>query len=164
MATDDIEKRPSQLRSSRPQDHPGLAEQDVIAHGGWHPRYTRVLTVASDGDYGFVLIDGNGNGAELEAETWIWHGGNWVSAGSFGVGPLDQLGPSQTGGQIGNAYFAYGSAPGRQSISIDFDGRHHQVPVNRHGVWSFIKVHTGTKAPNSLPQPLDDQDMGTPSQ
>ncbi len=141
MAADDFEKGSSRARSPKAHD-PGLTGQDVIARGGWHPRYTRVLATASDGDYGFALVDGNGDGAELEAETWIWQDGSWVSAGSSGVGPLGHLGPRQTGGRIGNAYFTYGSAPGRQSISIDFDGRRHQVPVSRHGVWAFIKRHT----------------------
>jgi hypothetical protein len=48
----------------------------------------------------------------------------------------------RTGGQIHDACFAYGSAPGCQSITIDFDGRLHQVPVSRHGVWAFIKIRT----------------------
>jgi hypothetical protein len=46
-------------------DHPALTEDDVLSHGGWHPRYARVLAVTSDGDYGFALVDGNGDGAEL---------------------------------------------------------------------------------------------------
>jgi hypothetical protein len=162
VAADDIEKGSSRARSAKAHDHPGLTEQHVIARGGWHPRYARVLATASDGDYGFALVDGNGDGAELEAETWIWQDGSWVSAGSSGVGPLGHLGPRQTGGQIGDAYFTYGSAPGRQSISIDFDGRRHQVPVSRHGVWAFIKLRTDASAANCLPPPLGDKDMGTP--
>jgi hypothetical protein len=162
VAADDIEKGSSRARSAKAHDHPSLTEQHVIARGGWHPRYARVLATASDGDYGFALVDGNGDGAELEAETWIWQDGSWVSAGSSGVGPLGHLGPRQTGGQIGNAYFTYGSAPGRQSISIDFDGRRHQVPVSRHGVWAFIKLRTDASAANCLPPPLGDKDMETP--
>ena len=125
-----------------PPDHPALTPAEVIAGGGWHPRYTRVLATASDGDYGFALVDGNGDGAELEAEAWMWDHGNWAGAGSSGAGPLGSLGPVRTGGHIGNACFAYGSAPGRQSITIDFDGRHHQVPVSHYGVWAFVKIRT----------------------
>lgn len=123
-------------------DHPGLTEDEVLGHGGWHPRYARVLAVASDGHYGFALVDGNGDGAELEAEMWEWDSGTWDGAGSFGAGPLDHLGSVQTGGRIGNAYFAYGSAPGRQSITIRFDGHLHRIPVSSHGVWAFIKIRT----------------------
>lgn len=121
-------------------DHPGLTEGAVIANGGWPPRYARVLAAASDGDDGFALVDGNGDGAELEAEIWGWHGETWTSASSSGAGPLDTLGPAQAGGQTGHAYFAYGSAPGRPSITISFDGHLHQVPVSPHGVWAFIKT------------------------
>jgi hypothetical protein len=126
-----------------PPDHPGLTADRVLAHGGWHPRYARVLAVASDGDYGFAVVDGNGDGAELEAEAWRWDSGNWHGAGSSGAGPLGNLGPLRTGGQIGGACFAYGSAPGRQSVTISFNSRRHDVPVGQHGVWAFIKVRTG---------------------
>jgi hypothetical protein len=125
-----------------PPDHAGLSEEEVLAHGGWHPRYARVLAVTSDGDYGFAVVDGNGDGAELEAEMWEWGNGGWDGAGSSGAGPLSNLGPERTGGYIGNAYFAYGSAPGRQSVTISFDDRLHDVPVSRHGVWAFIKIRT----------------------
>jgi len=116
-------------------DDPSLTEEEVLAHGGWHPRYARVLAVASGGDYGdygFAVVDENGDGADLEAEMWQSDCGNWDGAGSSGAGPLDTLGPARTGGQIGNAYFAYGSAPGRQSITISFDGRRHNVSVSRN--------------------------------
>jgi hypothetical protein len=133
-------------------DHPGLTEEEVLSRGGWHLRYARVLAVASDGDYGFAVVDGNGDGAELETEIWAWDGGTWINDSSSGAGPLDLLEPVQAGGQAGRAYFAYGSAPGRQSITIGFDGRHYDVPVSRQGVWAFIKVrahrrHTGFPYP-----------------
>jgi hypothetical protein len=134
-----------------PPHHPALTPADVIARGGWNPRYARVLAIASDADYGFALIDGNGDGAELEAETWIWNSGTWASAGSSGAGPLSHLGPAHTG-QIRNACFAFGSAPGHQSITIDFDGRRHQVPVSRYGIWAFIKIRTDPDA-HSFPAP-----------
>ncbi len=82
-----------------PPDHPALSERDVLGHGRWHPRYACVLAVASDDGYGFAVVDGNGDGAELEAETWVWENGMWTAAGSSGAGPLDELGPVQTGGQ-----------------------------------------------------------------
>jgi hypothetical protein len=133
-------------------NHPGLTEEEVLTRGGWHLRYARVLAVASDGGYGFAVVDGNGDGAELETEIWEWDGGTWINDSSCGAGPLDLLEPVQTGGQVGSAYFAYGSAPGRQSITVSFDGRHYDVPVGRQGVWAFIKAradrrHTGFPYP-----------------
>ena len=113
-----------------------------MAHGGWHPRDARVLAVASDGDDGFAVVDGNGDGAELEAEMWKWDIGQWDGAGSSGAGPLDHLETVRTR-QIGSAYVACGCATGRRSITINVDGHLHHVPVSRYGVWAFIKVRTG---------------------
>ena len=94
--------------------HSALTTAEVIASGGWHPRYVRVITVASAGDHGFALVDGNGDGSELEAEHWLWHEGSWQPGGSSGVGPLDRVGSLHSGGRAGDsAWFAYGSAPAR---------------------------------------------------
>jgi hypothetical protein len=135
-------RKPRTANSPMPPNHPALTAEEVLARGGWHPRYARVLAIASDGDYGFAVVDGNGDGAELETEMWKWDSGTWDGAGSSGAGPLGNLGPMRTGGHIDNAYLAYGRTPGHQSITISFDGRLHDVPVSRHGVWAFIKVRT----------------------
>jgi hypothetical protein len=136
-----------------PPDRPRLTEPEIIAAGGWPARYARVLAIAQDGDHAFALVDGNGDGAELEAETWQWDGNGWTGGASGGAGPLDTLGPSQTGGQIGDSFFAYGRAPGRRKITIAFDGQRHQVPVSRDGVWAFIKTSTSPEPP-AFPAPV----------
>jgi hypothetical protein len=125
-----------------PPDHSALTGPDVITHGGWHPRYARVLAVSSDGDYGFAVVDGNGDGAEVEAELWEWDGGRWASVSSSGAGPLSTFGHLQGRGRYGSTCFAFGRAPGRGSVTISFDGHPHQVPVSHGGVWAFIKSST----------------------
>lgn len=121
--------------------HAALTTAEVIACGGWHPRYARVIVVASAGDHGFALVDGNGDGSELEAEHWRWHEGSWEPGGSSGVGPLDTIGSLCSGGQVGDsAWFAYGSAPGENTVTIAFDGRSHHVPVGSYGVWAFTGI------------------------
>ena len=105
-------------------------------------RYARVLAVASDGDYGFALVDGNGDGAELEAETWIWEDGTWTGAGSSGAGPLSTLRPLQAADHADDACYAFGSAPGHRSITISLDGHPYHVPVSQHAVWAFVKIRT----------------------
>jgi len=122
--------------------HPGLRTADILARGGWHPSYVRVLAAASDGDCGFALVDGNGDGAELEAEAWLWDSGQWVPGTSSGAGPLDYVGSLQTGGEIGPARFAYGRAPGRQVVTVSFEHRQYDVPVSQDGVWVFVKAAT----------------------
>jgi len=124
--------------------HSPLTAAKVIATGGWHPGYARVIALSSDDGYGFALVDGNGDGAELEAEAWILRDGAWHGSTTSGAGPLDGVGPIRTGGQFGdNAWFAYGSAPGRDTVTITFDGKLRLVPVGEHGVWAFIAARPG---------------------
>jgi hypothetical protein len=49
-----------------PPDHRGLSAEDVLAHGGWHPGYARVVAVASDGDYGVALETETATGQNLK--------------------------------------------------------------------------------------------------
>jgi hypothetical protein len=126
--------------------HPALTPEDVLATGGWHPGYVRVLVTASDGDYGIALVDGNGDGAELEEEGWLWEDGQWSGGATGGAGPLDFLGAIHTGGVIGEsgqASYAYGRAQGRESVRISFDGQTFEVPVSPLGVWAFIRTGIG---------------------
>ena len=120
----------------------------MLASGGWHPRYVRVLVTASDGDYGFALVDGNGDGAELEEEQWLWDDaaggdGRWEGGSSSGAGPLGHLPSLVTGGGIGQAYIAYGRVPGRESVTVEFEQRRHEMPVSQLGVWGFIREAAG---------------------
>jgi hypothetical protein len=121
-----------------------LTAAEVIAKGGWHRGYARVIVLASDDDYGFALVDGNGDGSELEAECWAWRDGGWQGSASSGAGRLEDVGPIRTGGRIGDdAWFAYGSAPGRETVTITFGGGLRPVPVGAHGIWAFIAVRPG---------------------
>lgn len=124
--------------------HPALTPDDVVAGGGWHPSYVRVLATASDGDAGIAIVDCNGDGAELEEETWLWDDGRWNPGWSSGVGPLDTLSSIEARGHVGDASFACGRAPGRPSVTISFDGRTFEVPVGQCAVWAFIKAGTDT--------------------
>ena len=123
-----------------------LTAEEVIADGGRHPRYARVIALASDDGYGFALVDGNGDGSELEAEAWTGRDGTWGCGFSSGAGPLDGIGPIRTGGQVDEtAWFAYGSAPSRDTVTIAFDGGLHVIPVGEHGVWAFIAARPGLR-------------------
>jgi hypothetical protein len=120
----------------------------VLASGGWHPRYARVLVTASDGDYGLALVDGNGDGAELEQELWQWEDiprgdGHWRGGSTSGAGPLSHLPPLVAGGGVGPACFAFGRVPGRESVTVEFGGRRYQIPVSPLGVWAFIREAPG---------------------
>lgn len=121
-----------------------LSTAEAVARGGWHPRYVRVIAVASAGDYGFALVDGNGDGSELDAEHWCWQNGALAAGGSSGIGPLDGVGPRHSRGYMDDtAWFAFGSAPGQDTVTVAFDGRSHQVPVGSYGFWAFTGIRAG---------------------
>jgi hypothetical protein len=146
MAGSDAAERGNPAEGRPP--HPGLSHHEVLASGGWHPRYARVLITASDGDYGFALVDGNGDGAELEEELWLWEDGpgghrRWRPGSSSGSGPLDHLPTLVAGGYIGPAYHACGRVPGAESVTVEFDGRRFEIPVSPLGVWGFIREAAG---------------------
>ena len=45
-----------------------LSADGIIMTGGWHLSYARVVLIEQDHDDAVVLVDGNGDGAELELE------------------------------------------------------------------------------------------------
>jgi len=129
--------------------HPALCADDVLAGGGWNPRYARVLLTASDGDHGVALVDGNGDGRELEIEVWTWserHG--WEAGPSMGAGALSRVGTEQTGGRIDNLCIAYGRLPGKTSATLQFRGHACEVPVSQHGFWGFARFDDGSAEPD----------------
>ncbi len=66
-----------------------LSAEAIIRTSGWHPGYARVLLIEQAGDFAVVLVDGNGDGAELELEYWqrdadgLWRGGSSSGYGSL---------------------------------------------------------------------------------
>jgi hypothetical protein len=127
-----------------PAERPRLTEEQVIAQGGWHPRYARTVAIAADGDYGLALVDGNGDGAELENEIWLFSDGAWVGGPSSGAGPLEYLRSLTTWWPVKNVCFAFGGAPGRSSVTLSLAGQQYDVPVSRSGAWAFVTMLTET--------------------
>jgi hypothetical protein len=72
-----------------------LTEELIIASGGWHPRYARVLLIQQIGDQAIVLVDGNGDGAEVESERWsrTSRGGPAAAAAGSGRSGSGRCGP-----------------------------------------------------------------------
>lgn len=48
-----------------------LSADAVVGAGGWHPQYARVLLIEHDDRNAVVLVDGHGDGAELELPTVV---------------------------------------------------------------------------------------------
>jgi hypothetical protein len=115
-----------------------LSADAVIDTGGWPPRYARVLLIEHDEQDAVILVDGNGDGAELELEYWrrgddgLWHGGS-----TSGHGPLASLPESQTW-NAGDFVAAVGRARPFTEVSVEYGGRRYRRRANEFGTWGFV--------------------------
>jgi hypothetical protein len=75
----------------------GPSVETIIRTGGWHPRYARVLLVEHEGERALALVDGNGDGAELELEYWFRDAdGAWQGGSTSGHGALEHMASAQS--------------------------------------------------------------------
>jgi hypothetical protein len=115
-----------------------LSADAVIRIGGWHPGYARVLLIEHDEHDAVVLVDGNGDGAELELEYWhresdgLWRGGS-----TSGHGPLDFL-PSSQSWDAGPFVAALGRVEPATEVSVEYGGRAYHRTANEFGIWGLI--------------------------
>jgi hypothetical protein len=127
-----------------------LSEDAIIGLGGWHPRYARVLLIEHDEGNALVLVDGNGDGAELELEYWFRDSdGTWLGGSSSGYGSLDFLASSQSW-DAGDFVAALGRVAPATEVSVEYGGHTYRRRANEFGIWGF--VHTADSArPGDLP-------------
>lgn len=111
-----------------------LTEEAVIGDGGWHPQYARVLLIQELGDDAVVLVDGNGDGAEVEIEQWHRTNQGWEGGISSGIGPFDHEPLWTWGWTSGTAYVVGCAAPGI-SVSVDWLGEVKSATTNSLGIW-----------------------------
>jgi hypothetical protein len=127
-----------------------LSAEALIRLGGWHPAYARVLLIEHDGDRALVLIDGNGDGAELELEYWsrdsdgLWRGGS-----SSGHGSLDGMPRSQSW-NAGEFVAALGRVEHGATLSLVYGRQIYLGRASETGVWGFIHAADSPR-PDDLP-------------
>ena len=117
-----------------------LSADAVIQTGGWHPRYARVLLIEHNDHDGLVLVDGNGDGAELELE--YWHRGDdglWRCGATAGHGPL-AFPPTFQAWNAGDFVAAVGRARPGAKIEIEYGGQRYRRHANEFGIWGFVHV------------------------
>jgi hypothetical protein len=133
-----------------------LDESLIISVGGWDPRYARVAMVAVDDDVAIALVDGNGDGAELEMEYWFKEDGKWRAGQSGGHGPLDSLSTSRW--DAGPMVCAVGPAVPGNVFRIRYEGTVHECRANQFGVWAFIRKVEHMDFKHPLPEILDEDE------
>jgi hypothetical protein len=129
----------------------GLSEEAIIRTGGWHPRYARVLLIEHDDKDAIVLVDGNGDGAELELEYWHRDiDGTWGGGSTGGHGPLDLL-PSSESWDAGEFVAALGQVAPVTEVTVEYGGHSYHRTANEFGVWGWIHAADSAR-PGELPE------------
>jgi hypothetical protein len=128
----------------------GPSAEAIIRTGGWHPRYARVLLVEHDGDRALVLVDGNGDGAELELEYWFRDAdGAWQGGSTSGHGGLEHMLSAQSW-DAGDFVVALGRTEPGNEIDVQYGGEVHRRRSNELGLWGFIHIADSAR-PGELP-------------
>ncbi len=127
-----------------------LSAEAVIRDGGWHPGYARVLLIEQAADLAVVLVDGNGDGAELEVEYWERDAdGRWCGGSSSGYGPLRYM-SGANGWNAGDFVAALGRVQPSAEVSFEYGGRVYRREANEFGVWGFVHAADSVR-PGDLP-------------
>lgn len=123
-----------------------LSEGAIVRTGGWHPRYARVLLIEHDDHDAIVLVDGNGDGAELELEYWHRDiDGTWGGGSTGGHGALDFM-SSEESWDAGEFVAALGRvAPGTE-VTVEYGGHAYHRTANEFGVWGLIHAADSARA------------------
>ena len=106
----------------------------MISEGGWHPQYARVLLIQEIGAEAIVLVDGNGDGSEVESEQWFLTDGGWVAGSSGGVGSFDRRALWIWGTSAGAGYVIGCAEPG-QSVAVEWMDAEQRATANDLGIW-----------------------------
>jgi hypothetical protein len=115
-----------------------LTAEAIIQGGGWNPKYARVLLIEHDEQHAVILVDGNGDGAELELEYWhhaddgLWHGGS-----TSGHGGLAYLREFQAW-NAGDFVAALGRAQPGSELSVEYGGQVYRRQATEFGTWGFV--------------------------
>jgi hypothetical protein len=128
-----------------------LSADVIIRTGGWHPGYARVLLIEQGDHDALVLVDGNGDGAELELEYWHRDtDGTWSGGSSGGHGPLDFVESSESW-DAGEYVVALGRVAPATEVTVTYGGQAYHRTANEFGLWGLIHLADSAR-PGELPE------------
>lgn len=127
-----------------------LSPEVVLSEGGWNRNFARVLLVEEYDEQAVALVDGNGDGAELELEYWTREGASgWVCASSSGYSDLGSLARAETW-TTGTHVVALGKVAPGADVRLSYAGGTHSRQANEFGIWGFI-APADPESPGELP-------------
>ncbi|WP_194819883.1 hypothetical protein [Nocardia sp. XZ_19_385] len=125
---------------------------EVVALGGWHPRYARVLVVAGNGVRALALVDTNSDGVEINADELSKdEHGHWGSSS----GPVPNrraAGPFGYRSDEEGLFCAYGRAEATGTVVVQVDGQGIEVVANDDGWWAWIRAAKESANDESVPK------------
>jgi hypothetical protein len=116
----------------------GPTDSQILDGGGWDARYARVLRRAVHRRSALVVVDSNGDGAELEAEAWQYESGRWEPGHSTGIGALCTTG-SESSGRSGWVVWAAGWLEPGTIVTARYRHANHRVVVGATGLWTWVQ-------------------------
>jgi len=123
-----------------------LSADAVARAGGWDPRYARVLLIEQTGVHALVLVDGNGDGTELELEHWRRDSdGSWRGETSSGHSALGSL-ASADSWSWGDLVCALGRVGPGSAVRLEYGGQSYRRQANQFGVWGFLHEADSARA------------------
>jgi hypothetical protein len=104
-----------------------LTVREVLRLGGWGSvPSARLRALATFGAFAFSATDTNGDGVEMDNESWAFVDGEWRSGGSHGT----------TFHRTGRAYLGQGAATLVVKFRVDTGEGLVDLEATRVGVWS----------------------------
>jgi hypothetical protein len=127
-----------------------LSPELVLGEGGWNRNFARVLLIEEQDGQAVVLVDGNGDGAELELEYWSREGARgWACMSSSGYSGLGSLGRAETWA-TGTHVVALGKIQPGAGVRLSYAGRTYSRQANNVGIWGFL-APADPESPEKLP-------------
>jgi len=111
-----------------------LTEDHVIRCAGWSTQFARVRLIVQDDDVAVTIMDGNGDGAELETECWSRGPTGWVDICSSGGMVLGIGSVLDDGAMIASV----GLAVPNEIVTVRFRGAIYECKSNDLGYWGFV--------------------------
>ena len=110
----------------------GPSDEELLAAAG-SARYSRLLIRGELEDVAVAIADANGDGVMYVCVSMHRTGGRWAPA----VWDANSTLAAFWGNGVA---YAFGRAPGVDSVDVGFRGEVRRVPVNEHGWWLVLET------------------------
>jgi hypothetical protein len=127
-----------------------LTHDAALLAGGWDPRYAHVVAISQRGDVAGVLVDSNGDGADVDLDEY-----RRVPDGMWQEGISGSVSDSSAGWSPDMVWIC-GTEPAGTEVAVRYRDVEELVMVGQSGWWLFV-APTDPRAPDALPERIREQ-------